>query len=519
MGRKSKVWHSRIQNLAKSNQVAIDASGAPGNVSRSPRVSMEEIPDENDPQVFMENFGTGRIGHLDSDDELDFDFESESDSDSDSDDLEVGKEFQDEMGELEKEAAIAHFSETLRYAQKAAIEAEKLRKASQAKRPSFYSKNSKRTKQRRKVQEDVLKKNGFQSISSFFSKAELAKEPEAVSEEEEEEEVKEVESKTFEASKVSPAPHQLPALSVHEHFLQMLSKCCMETQEDKKSDEALTNWRNLAELQKAAQRLKNVSKNEALDIVNRGRVIAMLGTLNIFIDEDLNFTWKEASLMASKISGHGEAHARSIRTWIHQYLQDGRLPSHRYGMFHTSMLDDEDLAQALKLHLLEVREQCKYIRAQDVVDFVSRPELQESLGVRPAKISVRTGRRWLNKMSFQYGKRTTGMYIDGHEREDVVQYCVEFCKRWAKYEKRMVTYDNDGNEMIHPPTFPVPQTGRFRLILVTHDESTFFAADRCKSLWTHTSEKAVPERKGEGRAFMISDFLTSEWGRLRDNEE
>ncbi len=46
---------------------------------------MEEIPDENDPQVFMENFGTGRIGHLDSDDELDFDFENESDSDSDSD--------------------------------------------------------------------------------------------------------------------------------------------------------------------------------------------------------------------------------------------------------------------------------------------------------------------------------------------------------------------------------------------------------------------------------------------------
>lgn len=203
MGRKSKVWHSRIQNLAKSNQVAIDASGAPGNVSRSPRVNMEEIPDENDPQVFMENFGTGRIGHLDSDDELDFDFENESDSNSDSDDLEVGKEFQDEMGELEKEAAIAHFSETLRHAQKKAIEAEKLRKASQAKRPSFYSKNSKWTKQRQKAREDVLKKNGFQSISLFFSKAKLAKEPEAVSEEEEEEE-EEVEVKEVdEVSKVS----------------------------------------------------------------------------------------------------------------------------------------------------------------------------------------------------------------------------------------------------------------------------------------------------------------------------
>jgi len=106
------------------------------------------------------------------------------------------------------------------------------------------------------------------------------------------------------------------------------------------------------------------------------------------------------------------------------------------------------------------------------------------------------------------------MYIDGHERADVVAYRKRFCEWWKEYEKRMVTFDNQGNE-IHPKGFPVPQGGRFRLVLVTHDESTFYASDRRKNVWVHKNAKAVPERKGEGRSFMISDFLTSEWGRLR----
>jgi len=31
--------------------------------------------------------------------------------------------------------------------------------------------------------------------------------------------------------------------------------------------------------------------------------------------------------------------------------------------------------------------------------------------------------------------------------------------------------------------------------------------------------KAVAEKKGEGQSIMVSDFLTSEWGRLKDRDE
>ena len=79
----------------------------------------------------------------------------------------------------------------------------------------------------------------------------------------------------------------------------------------------------------------------------------------------------------------------------------------------------------------------------------------------------------------------------------------------------MYSYDNDGNRKGELTGFPVPPGQHFRLILVTHDESTFYETDRRKTLWTHLSDKAVPLKKGEGVSLMPSEFLTVEWGRLQ----
>ena len=111
------------------------------------------------------------------------------------------------------------------------------------------------------------------------------------------------------------------------------------------------------------------------------------------------------------------------------------------------------------------------------------------------------------------------MYIDGHEREDVVEYRNQFMKRWREYEKRMVTYDNDGNVDSIPSGFPVPQGYQFQLILVTHDESMFYTNDRRKAKWSHVSEKGTPQKKGEGPSLMTLDTLTLECGWLVHGEE
>lgn len=159
-----------------------------------------------------------------------------------------------------------------------------------------------------------------------------------------------------------------------------------------------------------------------------------------------------------------------------------------------------------------------YIRAKDIVDFVSTPEMHDKLGGK-LTISERTARRWLHKLDWRYKKLANGMYIDGHERADVVEYRSKFVERWVEYEKRMVTYDNDGNISHIPKGFPIPGGCPFRLIMATQDESTYYAHDRRKTKWIHSSERAKPVRKGEGSLLMVSDFLTPEWGRLTDGEE
>ena len=93
-----------------------------------------------------------------------------------------------------------------------------------------------------------------------------------------------------------------------------------------------------------------------------------------------------------------------------------------------------------------------------------------------------------------------------------MQYWDEFLKRWKEYEKCMVTYNNDGNVDSTPTGFSVPQGQRFLLVLVTHDESTFYVNDWCKNMWNHKSNKATSQPKGEGPSIMILDFQTVDWG-------
>lgn len=248
----------------------------------------------------------------------------------------------------------------------------------------------------------------------------------------------------------------------------------------------------------------------------------MVGVLNLYLDPELSYTWREASLVTAKSQGHGICHARNLRTWIHQFLSRGVLPFHRFGQFRSSLLEDEDFAQAIQLHLQGIAKK-GYIRAQDIVDFLEQPEMQQKLeaaGAKKKSICRRTAQRWLHNMGWRYGRQKNGMYIDGHERPDIVEYREAFIARWKGYEKRMRTFNNDGEpEHFSPQGFPVPAGQVFKLMLVTHDESIFYENDRRKNCWSHLSKCGAPQKKGEGVSLMISDFLTTEWGRLTHGKE
>ena len=287
-------------------------------------------------------------------------------------------------------------------------------------------------------------------------------------------------------------------------------------------DYALDVLCDFSMLRTACEKLAVVSKDKKIDILFRARVASMVGTLNLFLDPELRYTWRNASLISSKAQGHGISHARRIREWILRYLRHEVLPLHCLGQAKWTAFEDEDIAREIKLRLTE-KVKGPYMKAGDVVDVIASPEIQAILrqkGICKPSITERTARRWLAGLGWRYGKMQSGMYIDGHEREDVVEYRQQFVVRWKVNERRFHRWDNDGNELPRPTGFPIPGAiGRFRLILVTHDESVFYQNDERKTAWVHKFDKATPRPKGDGQSIMVSDFLTSEWGRLRDGNE
>jgi len=129
-------------------------------------------------------------------------------------------------------------------------------------------------------------------------------------------------------------------------------------------------------------------------------------------------------MIVAKAQGHGSTRARSFRTWVLDFVREGTLPLHSYGYTRQTALEDEEVLQAIQEALSE-KSKVGFIKAQDVCDIVASENLQNlfsRLGVHKPSISLTTAQRWLAKMKWHYAETKKGMYIDGHEREDVVAY-------------------------------------------------------------------------------------------------
>jgi hypothetical protein len=286
------------------------------------------------------------------------------------------------------------------------------------------------------------------------------------------------------------------------------------TKDEEEPEHETLDHRDLPALRKARAELEVRHKKKSLDLFFRVRVTNMIALINLFIDPDLDYGWMQCSELAAKAAGKGSVnHARNLRKWVVAYMRHGELPLNRYGRFNTSILADEDLAQQIHLHLTGIAKD-GYVRAQDVVDVMATPEMKRYLGTKSG-ITKWTGRRWLHAMEWRYGKATKGMYIDGHERGDVVEYRKGFLARMTEYSKLMTTYDRDGNVLAHPTGVDLA-TGILPLVEITQDESTFTMYDRRRTKWDHADAKQ-PEEKNEGPSLMISGMLTQEWGELEHN--
>lgn len=128
-------------------------------------------------------------------------------------------------------------------------------------------------------------------------------------------------------------------------------------------------------------------------------------------------------------------------------------------------------------------------------------------------IHANTARRWLHTLGYSWKEVKKGVYKDGHEREDMVEYRQNvFLKTLEDLKPRMPYPIRDSNGDVEEVEIPYLKPGDKLCIPVTHDEATYNANDGPHYQWIKGDENPL-RKKSRGQGLHISEFITP-YGRL-----
>lgn len=249
-----------------------------------------------------------------------------------------------------------------------------------------------------------------------------------------------------------------------------------------------------------------------LDRVTLTRFSDMLTLFRLYAnDEQVKGKWQRASEIVANSRNKSTWYCRELRRWCREFVENPTaLPESKYGAWSASVLhSDEDVKLEITEHLQSLE---KFFSANDLLRFINAPAILQKLG-RRKPFSLRTAQRWLRILGFRWRVEKKGMYSDGHEREDVVKYRQDvFLPQYLELNERAAQFDEEGK--LIPRQFPIAP-GTKEVMFHHHDESTFFANDRRKLRWIHSTESPKPYAKGDGQSVMVADFVSSAIGWLR----
>lgn len=255
--------------------------------------------------------------------------------------------------------------------------------------------------------------------------------------------------------------------------------------------------------------------------------------------EDAGERAAESQGFAPKWSG------RQVRRWAKVWVEHRELPQSEKGRHAKvqSLLDDPSVAAELKAYLRSNKWSMnpsklaqftkkelvpsaaeKYLR-QIVRDEMPRGlkrymeyELFPRIHLKVGKgISLSTARRWMHKAGFRYISYAKGLYYDGHDRPDVVEYRQKhFLPMLKKYEYRLVKYvvgDVDKEVVVRAQNYV-----ERRLVTSPHDETTSQANDGHDKGWVQNDEFPL-RKKGQGRGLHESGAICGTVGYLKEGRQ
>ncbi|KAF4731125.1 hypothetical protein FOZ63_016171, partial [Perkinsus olseni] len=113
--------------------------------------------------------------------------------------------------------------------------------------------------------------------------------------------------------------------------------------------------------------------------------------------------------------------------------------------------------------------------------------------------SERTVGDWMHYLGFDIVLVKKTLYVDGHEREDVVADRERFGKQLDDLRPKLLTIDDE--------TLEVQANPEAKFILISQDEKIHHSNDVQRRYWSDKSFSKLPT-KSQGRTIMTSDFLS-----------
>lgn len=138
-----------------------------------------------------------------------------------------------------------------------------------------------------------------------------------------------------------------------------------------------------------------VKKHSLLDELTLSRIRLMTGTLRLYCAQKDGLM--KASESAAIFVGRGVWAARQARLWIREFKRSGKLPLNIQGAWNASIIEDEDLAAAIREHLRCIG---KYAGPCDVIEFFHTPAASEFSHLLDAPPCLRTAQRWMHNMGY-----------------------------------------------------------------------------------------------------------------------
>ena len=293
------------------------------------------------------------------------------------------------------------------------------------------------------------------------------------------------------------------------------------------------NWSYIIkELQESAMMLRyalnSTSKKGLLNILNPAIVVPKSGLSQSqtnsfvqkvvvvlqFLETYISMGPRNCYAAASTVGEVHALHYRTIAQWGLDFVKHGYFsvivisPSAKFAMCY-----DEDFRAAARDYIRNENKAKKGMSAPKFRLWVNRTYSMH--------ISRRTSTRWLSALGFLYKSLTKSIYFDGHEREDVVTYRVDFVGKMLVLKRTSRTYRYVRNaatkELELVENEPQLLEGEVETVIYWQDETICYAYDGLRKTWSAVDgTDAVAATKSNGRALMISDFVNDAYGFLRD---